>query len=515
MPETARLRLVFLAPLLAALLLVVGIWVLALYFHERAMVAEQVANVRFLVERMYFDDISHEAAMLEAVAEVIGRDDALRVALARGDRADLLRRSSPLFNDLRRKFGITHFYFSRPDRVNLLRVHQPDRHGDTIDRFTTLEAERTGGTAYGVELGPLGTFTLRLVVPWRAATALHRLLGYVELGMEIDHALAAMQRFLDKPLLLLVAKEYLNRRDWEAGMRMLGRVPEWDRFPDSVLSVQASEGVPSALVNRLGHGLPRGPDAVLEVAQAPADYRAVFIPVEDAAGRRVARLVALVDVSAHIAASHRVVYLGAGVAAVVAGALFVLFYWLVGKVGRQIERDERMLRDLANRDRLTGAWNRRMFDQALEHEMTRSRRYGTPLALIMFDIDHFKRVNDTHGHQAGDDLLAALAVYVSANIRESDTLARWGGEEFMVLAPNTDIEAARLLAEHLRALIERGNFGDIGRVTCSFGVTQMEADDTAEEFTGRADAAMYRAKQAGRNRVCRCEAAPAAAPAPE
>ncbi len=133
--------------------------------------------------------------------------------------------------------------------------------------------------------------------------------------------------------------------------------------------------------------------------------------------------------------------------------------------------------------------------------MKRARRYDLPLSLIMFDIDHFKKVNDTWGHQAGDDLLTTLSVYVSANIRDTDMLARWGGEEFMLIAPNTGVEAAGLLAEKLRVLIECGNFGEVGRITCSFGVAQFQPGDTAEDFTGRADAAMYAAKQGGRNRA--------------
>ncbi len=499
---TARLRLAFLAPLLGALLFLVGIWVLTLYHHEHEMIDDEVGQSRTLMERMYRDDIDHHAATLEAAMEVIGHDEALRAALARRDRIALLQRSAAFYPELRRKFGITHFYFTGPDRVNLLRVHQPDRHGDTINRFTTLEAARTGRIARGVELGPLGTFTLRLVVPWHERG---RVLGYVELGMEIDQVLQTMQNFFRMPLFVLVSKEHLKREDWEAGMKMLGRVPAWERFPDVVLSIQASEALPPPLAERLAEGLPPEPAAVLETVQAHAIYRAVFLPLPDAAGRRVARLMGLVDVSPHIAASRRVVYFGSAAGVAAAVLLFAFFYWQVGRIGRRIERDEQALQDIATHDRLTGAWNRRRFDELLAREIRRAHRYDLPLSLVMFDIDHFKKVNDTYGHQAGDDLLAALSVYVGANVRDTDMLARWGGEEFMLIAPNTGIEAAARLAEKLRALIECGNFGEVGRITCSFGVAEFRPGDTAEDITARADAAMYRAKQAGRNRVARYE----------
>jgi len=498
--ETRHLRLAFLAPLSGILLLLSGIWVLALYHHEIDMVDMEADRAQLLMARMYRDDVTHHANTLEAVMEVIRHDRALRTAFARRDRVTLLEHAAVYYPNLRQQFGITHFYFTTPDRVNLLRVHQPKRHGDRIDRFTTLEAVRTGQTARGVELGPLGTLTLRVVMPWYEQG---HLLGYVELGIEIDRILQTMQSFTHMPLFVLIAKDFLKREDWESGMRMLGRNPEWDRFPHAVLSIQASDALPEALAHRLAQGLPPASSPALTTEQASSAYRAVFLPLHDAAGRQVAGMVGLVDVSSHMAASRRIIYLGSAAGVIAVTLLFIFFYRQVGRIGQRIEHYERSLFDIATHDRLTGAWNRRRFDELLNLEMERARRYGHPLSLIMFDIDHFKRVNDNFGHQAGDDLLAALAVYLSAHIRDSDILARWGGEEFMLITPDTDIESAHNLAEKLRVLVECGNFGEVGRITCSFGVVPFHADDAADDFTGRADAAMYHAKQSGRNRVCR------------
>jgi diguanylate cyclase (GGDEF)-like protein len=127
----------------------------------------------------------------------------------------------------------------------------------------------------------------------------------------------------------------------------------------------------------------------------------------------------------------------------------------------------------------------------------------------MYDIDHFKAVNDTHGHHAGDRVLTGLCRIVACNLRQTDVLARWGGEEFMILSPNCDAQQAFELAEKLRRLIEEFVFDEVGTMTCSFGVAQFQDGDTAEALTSRADAAMYAAKQKGRNRVVRYEPAPA------
>jgi len=507
---TARMRLAFLAPLPAAIAALFGIGIAALHMHERDMIESEVNRAQTLVEKMYREDIGHNAQTLDVAMEVIGHDAALREALARRDRVALLQRSAPLFTELRRKFGITHFYFSGPDRVNLLRVHQPDRHGDVIARFTTLEAERTGTTVYGVELGPLGTFTLRLVTPWYEG---ERLIGYVELGMEIDHVLETVQKFAGVPVFVLVFKKYLKREDWEGGMRMLGRTPEWNRFPDAVLSSQAAEAMPAALAARLAGGLPAR-TAVVETPQARAVYRAAFLPLIDAGGRDVGRMVALVDVSAPLASSRRMLYLGDGVGALISGLLLGFFYWLVGRVGQRIERDENELQRLAEHDGLTGLYNHRAFYALLADELARAQRFSRSASLLMLDIDHFKCVNDTHGHLAGDAVLKGLSGLLGRQARAIDRVCRYGGEEITVILPETDLDAAANMAERMRAAVEAQAFdanSERIRITVSIGVASWPAQaDSAQTLVAGADAALYAAKAGGRNRISRYE--PAARP---
>lgn len=155
----------------------------------------------------------------------------------------------------------------------------------------------------------------------------------------------------------------------------------------------------------------------------------------------------------------------------------------------------------ATTDALTGIHNREKFDETLSLEVERARRYGTPLSLIMFDIDHFKDVNDAYGHQAGDAVLVQLSSLISENIRENDVFARWGGEEFMILAPGVNRESAAQLAEKLRLLVEESACPTVGHITISFGVTEFFPDDTPRSLSKRVDDALYMAKRGGRNRV--------------
>jgi diguanylate cyclase (GGDEF)-like protein/PAS domain S-box-containing protein len=162
---------------------------------------------------------------------------------------------------------------------------------------------------------------------------------------------------------------------------------------------------------------------------------------------------------------------------------------------------EETLSRQARIDFLTGIYNRQMFNELAAVEMQRSRRYGAPLSLVMFDLDRFKEINDRHGHATGDHVLRETAALVAANIRAQDIFARWGGEEFMLLCPSSDLPQAAILAEKLRGLVERCHFGEGLTVTASFGVTRFLEEDTVESFSSRADERLYLAKKNGRNRV--------------
>jgi diguanylate cyclase (GGDEF)-like protein/hemerythrin-like metal-binding protein/PAS domain S-box-containing protein len=159
------------------------------------------------------------------------------------------------------------------------------------------------------------------------------------------------------------------------------------------------------------------------------------------------------------------------------------------------------MEQLASTDPLTNAWNRRHFGEMIEGEMHRSDRYGHPLSLLLLDIDHFKRVNDTFGHAEGDRVLVEVADCIRAAIRISDSLTRWGGEEFIVLMPNTGISSATILAERIREGIATHDFEGIGQITASLGLAEYQPSGTRDAWLERADQAMYHAKHAGRNRV--------------
>lgn len=172
---------------------------------------------------------------------------------------------------------------------------------------------------------------------------------------------------------------------------------------------------------------------------------------------------------------------------------------------RQLESANTKLQELALRDGLTGLLNRRYWESCLEREFARHQRYDNPVSLVIFDIDHFKRVNDTYGHQTGDEVIRETARITSQLVRETDFAGRYGGEEFVVLLPGTTLDGAAQFAERLRSSIERQQLDYQGSpltFTISLGVATL-TDDMAGYLTllERADKALYQSKEGGRTQV--------------
>ncbi len=155
----------------------------------------------------------------------------------------------------------------------------------------------------------------------------------------------------------------------------------------------------------------------------------------------------------------------------------------------------------ANFDRLTQIYNRNMFYQLMEEKLHHAHLNQTDISFAIMDIDHFKNVNDTYGHLVGDSVLKQLASLVSKHIRGDDIFARWGGEEF-IIALDTDKENAQKILENIRVFIAEETYEAVGKITCSFGLTDVRKGDTIKSITNRADEALYEAKESGRNRVC-------------
>ncbi|MES9938369.1 MAG: diguanylate cyclase [Sedimenticola sp.] len=509
--EAASLRLRFLTPLVAVIVLLVMVLAISLFYFEsesrsHGLVHERLTRTQSVAKDFYEKSILNDANALRAMLHALLQDQKLSEVFATRDREALFAYTEDLYRKLNRDYNITHFYFSKPDRVNFLRVHAPGRHGDRIDRVTTLRAEQNEAVSYGVELGPLGTFTLRVVSPWHDRET-GRLTGYIELGMEIDHVINHLRDIFGFDVAVVIQKNYLQREKWEDGMRVLGRTVDWDRYRDVVMSSGSSRELPPILnqhLNRAQH-VPR--NEVLELESEGYSYWLLTMPIEDARGREVAEMTLLADVSHELDVAERTALVVGITVFILGGVLIVFFYVQANRVSQRIERDQDILEQLATHDSLTNLYTRRMFHESLDNELARSMRFNHPLSLLLIDIDRFKQINDAHGHPAGDTVLQKLSARLLKESRGIDYVCRYGGEEIAIILPETDIQNAQQVAQRMSLTVSALPFQiddtQSVSITISIGVASYPVHGDTDTFLiAAADSALYDAKEQGRNRVC-------------
>ncbi len=325
------LKRAILIPMGVLLLLLLLAAVYAVDRMNRLHVGEEMQQVERLVDDLYAKRLASEAASLAALLEALARDPRLIDGLRRQDRAGLLRDSADFFRLLKEQHGITHFYFTGPDRVNLVRVHDPERRGDVIDRSTTRQAERDRRTVWGIELGPLGLFTLRVVRP---VFVQGRLLGYLELGKEIGHIVRAVAAVAKVDIHLLIYKHLLDRANWEAGRRLIGRPSDWDRYPEVVLTESIGTLPAGSIVDHLRHSELARHAGLISWEQA---RRPLFLPLRDTAGREVGEMVVDIDVSGMARQSRQLILSLVGLGLPLGMALLVLFYFQLHRVQLRLQ----------------------------------------------------------------------------------------------------------------------------------------------------------------------------------
>ena len=167
----------------------------------------------------------------------------------------------------------------------------------------------------------------------------------------------------------------------------------------------------------------------------------------------------------------------------------------------ELQAKNNLLDSLSKTDQLTGIANRRMMQQVIEQEISRFNRYQTPFCILSFDIDHFKAINDTHGHEVGDQVIIQLSEVIQSAIRRTDHFGRWGGEEFLLVCPQTTLDEAKVIAEKLRTSVQQHAFAHGLGITISIGVSEFQSGATLKETLVQVDQKMYLAKEKGRNRV--------------
>lgn len=287
------------------------------------------------VQELFEKQIESETELLSTILELVAKDEGLQKAWETKDRNFLLQLSAPLLKEMGAKHRITHFYFHNPDRTNFLRVYDPDRFGDVVNRFTLREAVRTGQNSAGIELGKLGTLTLRVLHPWQIKG---KIVGYIEMGEEIDHIIEKLHNILDVELYISIYKNFLKEENWKAGMRLFNRQNDWDLSPYAVIVSQSINNVPKSLNVFLEKGkhdyMEMATDLKLSINQL--NYRVGVVPLFDAGEREIGDMIILYDVTEHLSSFKKTILLIVSYSALAGLLLFIIFSVFLGKLESQI-----------------------------------------------------------------------------------------------------------------------------------------------------------------------------------
>lgn len=406
--------------------------------------------------------------------------------------------STALLADRLAAVGIEHLTFFLPDGKTFLRHDFPGRFGDFgATRGDDLRTLPGGGR--GVE-------GFNAASTWSGYSFLFsiersgRRIGLVEMAIPYTTLSRLLGEFFGARTFFIENAEEVSRMFGEASSGYTP-VPFDERFVLREAFVKtyndfvADAGLALAnqrTASRIGARLASG-DAFSEFFETASGFAGVtFLPVSGT-GENPAYAIAFGDDPGYpLMLAHQRLQM----------VLFLLLFLLAAGVGGAVLLSRQRLERMATRDRLTGALNRHIFLELAERKITRAHRKEMPLSMLLFDIDHFKEINDTHGHKAGDFVLKKLAATIASETRPYDIFCRWGGDEFLLLMPETNAEAGRSIAERMRECINEINFFQIKNVSVSIGI--ITGDDFAEgiqKAIERADAHMYQAKSEGRNRV--------------
>ena len=359
-----------LVPLVVTLGVMVAASVLAVRYYQRSQIDAEVRNHSHYAEQLLQDALVSEAQRMQAVLAVLMRDERVKRALKDKDHDALLMLSSSVFDALRKSHGITHLYFISPARSVILRVHEPTRFGDTVERLTLKRALTGAQPASGIELGPLGTFTLRSVAPWYDREGL---IGFVEVGEDIGRLIGRLGEFLNVALVVTIDKRMLKREGWDAGRRMLGLHNTWDQIDEVVVADSTLGSLPPSLLDAVEWA--RRGESVVEVRLDEHQlYRGSSVALSDVGGRKIGNLVVLKDVTQAWDSGNRTLWMVGGLSAALGAGLIAVFIIIAHRTDRVLLQSQEALLEaqrtlekrVAERTVALEEFNRRLEDEVEE-----------------------------------------------------------------------------------------------------------------------------------------------------
>lgn len=420
---------------------------------------------------------------------------------------------------MRKRYDVRqlHFHFG-PGSRSFLRVHKPEKYGDVMNtvRYTIVDANTLLKPTKGFETGRIDA-GIRGVIPVigeDASTGQPLPIGALEAGTSFSFLLKMLHEKLATNFAVLCSSEHIRKNMWPESI-----AKTFDESSKVGSYFIEDSTIPSTMTKEFFLHLPphvntlRANDVGSIIAIGQKHYQIAHFPLRDYRGNLnpdlpdAGMVLAWQDITPTWKSFTTSVQMNIIVVfiSLILLEIILISGWKFGsrQLQQTIDKQTAELEALATRDQLTGILNRRKLEEYFTQEINRHHRYNTLFSVIMFDLDHFKKVNDTWGHDVGDLVLKKVVALTLKHIREIDIFARWGGEEFIILLPQTDIQQAQKLAERLRIAVADTLINDTIAITISLGLAQHNQNETMDEILKRVDQCLYAAKDAGRNQVCK------------
>jgi len=357
-----------------AVLLILAVVITGNYLWQLNQYEQEFKNDLDAFQNLFQTEIDENVQLMAGFLDLIKSDPELQDLWLTGNKELLYEYCRPIYRNFSEKNNITDFYFIDAEKVCYLRMHDSARSGDTIPRYRLTMAVENGSPSYGIELGKFGTLTLRAVHPWHIE---NKLSGYIELGIDMGYIESGISEITGLSSFLAIKKEYLNRENWEAGLKMLGRSGDWDLFPDFAIVDRSSKEIPAKLINHYKRKSYTKKYDFLDKLMIDNYLLTGSIPLVDAGNRQIGEIIVIEDIAASVAELHRTTVFLSAVALVIGGFFIILFNILLGRIESKLNRAKQYLYDEIE--------NRKLIEDDLQKQADFFDNYPDPVLQADYD----------------------------------------------------------------------------------------------------------------------------------
>ncbi len=336
--KNEKIKIRILAPVALALVIITIITIFLIYKFQKEHILGASVTKGSHVNNLLNLILAEKTELLSSLNSAIRNDPIIQNAWQTKDRHKLLQLSLPKFQDILQKYRVTHFYFIQLDKKVFLRVHHPTRWGDTIDRLTLQQSVQTKNMGAGLELGPMGTFTLRVVYPWKING---KLIGYIELGQEIDHIISDLHQLMGVELILMVNKELLDKASWQQTMKSMGKTNRWNQFEDLAVIANTLKDMPKLeMAAYKNYHLQKNNTQQNNLKHISSEtgekFSVNFTTLVDAGQHTVGQTIVLVNITNELSALQKLAYKVILTPTLIALILFISFYRYINNIEKKL-----------------------------------------------------------------------------------------------------------------------------------------------------------------------------------